>query len=89
MLQQPFTSQPCQLFQNFRNPFNPVTSIYYALPETGQVALKVGNISGQEICTLGSLINKMQYYLNNYESALKTANYANFRRLEFNKINSR
>jgi hypothetical protein len=43
-----------ELFQNFPNPFNPVTSISYALSKTGQVELQVYNLNGQLVKELVS-----------------------------------
>lgn len=41
-----------KLFQNFPNPFNPVTKISFNLPSEGNVKLTIYNVLGQEVKTL-------------------------------------
>ena len=43
-----------RLYQNFPNPFNPITSIYYQLPVTSFIDLSIYNLLGQKITTLVS-----------------------------------
>lgn len=46
------TPNALHLCQNFPNPFNPVTTIRYDLPEPGNVTLKIFNIMGEEVKSL-------------------------------------
>ncbi|MCK5738143.1 T9SS type A sorting domain-containing protein, partial [bacterium] len=41
-----------QLFNNYPNPFNPATSIKFAIPSAEFVSVKVFNVNGQEVATL-------------------------------------
>lgn len=41
-----------KLYQNYLNPFNPVTTIQYDVPKTSQVSLKIYDILGREVTTL-------------------------------------
>jgi hypothetical protein len=48
------TSSPesFRVYPNYPNPFNPTTTIRYALPEAAQVRLSVFNLLGQEVAVL-------------------------------------
>jgi len=46
------TPKSYELKQNYSNPFNPTTTIEFALPQTGYVTLKIFNILGEEVATL-------------------------------------
>lgn len=51
-----------ELSQNFPNPFNPNTTIKYALPKDGFVSIKIYDIAGREIYKLVSENKKAGYY---------------------------
>ena len=40
------------LFNNYPNPFNPITTIKFSIPETQQATLKIYNLMGREVVTL-------------------------------------
>ena len=44
--------QSYRLSQNFPNPFNPTTKIYYSIPKSNLVTIKIFNILGREVKTL-------------------------------------
>ena len=46
------TPRELELYQNFPNPFNPITTISFFLPEPREVKLSVFNIVGQPIAVI-------------------------------------
>ena len=64
------------LAQNYPNPFNPVTTIAYGIPVSGNVKLKVFDMSGREIISIVSDFKDAGYYLAKYDaSSLATGTY--------------
>ena len=64
------------LYQNFPNPFNPVSRIYYSVPKESHVTIKLYNTLGQEIMVL---VNETKstgnYWININGSQLKSGVY--------------
>lgn len=54
--------QQFTLYQNFPNPFNPVTSIQYSVPSNQKVILKVFDLLGKEAATLVSEVKETGNY---------------------------
>lgn len=50
------------LHQNFPNPFNPVTTISYGIPERSTVSLKIYDVLGREISSLVNTVQEAGYY---------------------------
>jgi hypothetical protein len=57
------------LNQNFPNPFNPSTQISFALPENGQVDLRVFNSLGQEVALLANRIYAAGNHIVNFDAS--------------------
>ncbi|MFZ4592240.1 MAG: T9SS type A sorting domain-containing protein, partial [Ignavibacteria bacterium] len=63
------TIKSYQLFNNYPNPFNPVTTIKFQIPKDAAVSLKVFNSLGQEIETLKSEYMKTGLYTINWNGS--------------------
>lgn len=57
------------LYNNYPNPFNPVTSIKYTIPKDNNVSLKVYNALGQLVATLVQEYQHMGEYSINFDGA--------------------
>jgi hypothetical protein len=57
------------LSQNFPNPFNPRTTIYYGIQEPGNVTIKIFNTLGQEIVTLVNERKEIGYHYVEWNAA--------------------
>jgi len=57
------------LEQNYPNPFNPVTSIFYSIPQAAFVSIKVFNVLGNEIASLGNEQKDAGNYKVNFDAS--------------------
>ena len=57
------------LFQNFPNPFNPVTTIRYQIPKEGIVSLKIYDVLGRELKTLVNEYEEAGSYKLNFDGS--------------------
>jgi len=65
-----------QLLGNYPNPFNPITTFAYALPEDAHVTLKVYDILGREVATVVNGIQTAGYHNETFDaSALSSGIY--------------
>lgn len=55
-------SSPTRLLGNYPNPFNPSTTIQYALPNAAPVTLKIYNLKGEVVKTLVNGYQTAQYH---------------------------
>jgi hypothetical protein len=58
-----------QLYQNFPNPFNPITTIFYSIPKNGLVTLKVYDILGTEVTELLNEVKETGSYSVTFNAA--------------------
>jgi minor extracellular serine protease Vpr len=63
------------LKQNYPNPFNPSTNIEYSLATVNQVALKIYNVTGQQIKTLVNKTQKAGTYTIQWDGTNDTGQY--------------
>jgi predicted esterase len=50
------------LYNNYPNPFNPVTTISYFIPEEAGIRIEIYNLLGQKIITLTDMVETSGYY---------------------------
>lgn len=57
------------LEQNFPNPFNPITTVSYALPRDGHVTIKIYDALGREVTTLVNEFKSTGRYTVNFDAS--------------------
>jgi 2',3'-cyclic-nucleotide 2'-phosphodiesterase (5'-nucleotidase family) len=80
-----------QLYNNYPNPFNPVTTIKFQIPKDGNVTIKIFNSLGQEIETLKNDFMRAGVYTVNWNGSkyssgiyfyvFRTSNYTETKRM--------
>ncbi|MBK8981833.1 MAG: T9SS type A sorting domain-containing protein [Ignavibacteria bacterium] len=58
-----------KLSQNYPNPFNPSTRIDFALPNNGNVILKIYDLTGKEVETIVNDFRTAGYYTINFNAS--------------------
>ena len=62
--------------QNYPNPFNPTTTIGYGIPQSGNITLKIFDMTGKEIRTLVNEYKEAGYYVAKFDgSSLSSGTY--------------
>ncbi len=65
-----------RLSHNYPNPFNPITTIAYGIPQSGNVTLKIFDMAGREVRTLVNEYKDAGYYVVNFNgSSLASGTY--------------
>jgi len=67
------TPSSYELYQNYPNPFNPATNIKFALPNSGNVSLKVYDRLGREVSTLAEGFRSAGTYEINFDASALTS----------------
>ena len=57
-----------KLYQNYPNPFNPITTIEYSLPNSGQVNIKIYDLTGRMVDEPVNSFHTVGNYLINYNA---------------------
>jgi len=74
------------LFQNFPNPFNPSTSIQYALPARSRVVLKIYNLLGEVVAPLVDEVQDKGYHTVSWQPEVASGIY--FYRLDVTALDN-
>jgi uncharacterized protein (TIGR03790 family) len=77
------------LYQNFPNPFNPITKIKYSLPKSGNVKLVVYDILGREVMTLADGVKEPGFYEVDFNASHLSSGVYIYRLIAGNYINTK
>ena len=76
-----------ELYGNYPNPFNPTTTIKFAIPESGDVNIKIYNTVGEEVKNV-NLVNKNAGELNYSFNASSISSGVYFYKISLNNSTS-
>jgi hypothetical protein len=63
-----------KLYNNYPNPFNPITTIKYSLPVDANVELRIFNLLGQEVSTLVNDMEKAGFHYVQWNGTNRSGN---------------